>query len=200
MKFTVYSKENGMVLFSGEGDDPMALENETRAVLLDEKKDGGWISSDGQHHDVPQRPGPDYEWDWATKEWVSKNSIEDYRQIAIANINKERSLRLTAPVDYQGHWVDAHTTAMGNITAKIAELNALAELGVEPGVESLSWRNADNQNVWFATSAEMKAWLLGLVVAVSQRTSEIYSWSWVEKEKIRSTTSKEELEALGWLK
>lgn len=193
MKFTVYSKENGMVLFSGDGDDPMALENETRAVLLDEKKDGGWISSDGQHHAVPQRPGSDYEWDWATKEWVSKNSIEDYRQIAIAKINKERSLRLASPVEYQGHWVDAHATAMGNITSKIAELNALAELGVEPDVESLYWRNADNQNVWFAAASEMKAWLLGLVVAVSQRNSAVYSWSWAKKEAASSALTLAEL-------
>lgn len=186
MKFTVYSKENGMVLFSGEGDDPKALENETRAVLLGDTKDGGWISSEGHHHNVPQQPDSGYEWDWDTKEWVNKTSIEDYRQIAIAQINKERSRRLTAPVEYQGHRVDAHTTAMGNITSKIAELNALAELGVEPDKESLSWRNADNQNVRFATSAEMKAWLLGLVVAVSQRNSAVYAWSWAEKEAARS--------------
>lgn len=60
------------------------------------------------------------------------------------------------------------------------------ELGVEPDKESLSWRNADNQNVRFATSAEMKAWLLGLVVAVSQRNSAVYAWSWAEKEAARS--------------
>ena len=94
--------------------------------------------------------------------------------------------------------MDAHTTAQTNIANKLNELNAIKALGLSAESIDLYWRVADSSSEKFDSLASMKAWLLGLVAAISRRTTEIYSWSWTQKEKIRSSTSKEELEALEW--
>jgi len=156
-----------------------------------------WDSASGAWAVMP--PGEKgWTFNWATKEWEDPRTLDDLKRQALAAIEKEKVTRKSAPVEYQGRRVDAHATAMGDITSKLAELSALAELGLEVDPESLSWRDAENRTVAFTTAAEMKAWLMGLVVAVSQRNSAVYSWSWAEKELVRAAQTAAEVDATGW--
>lgn len=156
--------------------------------------------SNGVLIEKPTRPSGWHYFDYATKQWEDPRGVKELQAEYLAAVEKEKLARKTAPIFYEGHLVDAHTTAQTNITNKLNELNAIEALGLSAESIDLYWRVADNSSVEFDSLASMKAWLLGLVAAISRRTTEIYSWSWVQKEKIRSSTSKEELEALGWLK
>ena len=144
----------------------------------------------------PPPPSAHHIFDYTTKQWEDPRGVKELQAEYLAAVEKEKVVRKAAPIFYEGHLVDAHTTAQTNITNKLNELNAIEALGLSAESIALYWRVADNSSVEFDSLASMKAWLLGLVAAISRRTTEIYSWSWTQKEKIRSSTSKEELEAL----
>ena len=157
-----------------------------------------WCFTDNQWKARPASPDFSYEFNWETKQWEDPRGVKELQAQYLAAVEKEKAARKAAPIFYEGHLVDAHATAQTNIANKLNELNAIEALGLSVESVALYWRVADNSTVVFDSLALMKAWLLGLVVAISRRSTEIYSWSWAKKEKIRSSTSKEELEALEW--
>lgn len=159
-----------------------------------------WCFTDNQWKARPPCPSHGYVFNWENKKWEDSRGVAEVQAQYLATVEKEKAARKAAPIFYEGHLVDAHATAQTNIANKLSELNAIEALGLSAESAALYWRVADNSSVRFDSLASMKAWLLGLVVVISRRNTEIYSWSWVQKEKIRSTTSKEELEALEWFK
>ena len=157
-----------------------------------------WCFTDNQWKARPTCSKLGYVFNWESKQWEDPRGVKELQAQYLAAVEKEKAARKSAPIFYDGHLVDAHATAQTNIANKLNELNAIESLGLSTEPETLYWRVADNSTVVFDSLASMKAWLLGLVIAISRRASEIYSWSWAKKEKIRSSTSKEELEALEW--
>lgn len=143
---------------------------------------------------------PPYPCNWCpkTETWQDARGISELISAKLLELEKERDRHLNAPIEFSEVLVDADSTSQLNITTKLRELLVAEELGVPIAVEELFWRLSNNQNQVFNSVKEMKTWLQGLIGAISARTSAIYSWSWAQKEKIRSSTSKEELEALEW--
>ena len=143
---------------------------------------------------------PPYPCNWCprTETWHDARGIDELLSAKLIEIEKERDRRLNAPIEFSEILVDADSNSQLNITTKLRELVVAEELGVVIAAEDLFWRDSNNQNQVFNSVKEMKTWLQGLIGAISARTTAIYSWSWAQKEKIRSSTSKEELEALEW--
>lgn len=198
MKFTVYSRATGEVLFSGDGQNPEVFENETQTVALGVQKGRGWIDEVGQHHPLPEQPSSDHVWSWEAKEWTDPRTIDRLRVLKGAEINAAREQKINAPIQYAGRLVDADTRAQANITNKINEITAREAAGDPMHPAMMIWRDADNLNVTFSDQAAMKAWLQGLVIAITQRGTEAYAWSWAVKAQVQAATSRAELDAIVW--
>ena len=116
----------------------------------------------------------------------------------LAAVEAERDARIRAAIAYNGRMVDADQRAQQNITDKISELTAREATGTAMPLETMVWRDADNQTATFETEAEMKMWLQGLVIAITQRGTEAYTWSWQVKELVNTATTSEELARITW--
>lgn len=190
---------NGRVLVCGVSEEiPEHPERVLTVNGLPPDSNHYWCFTDNQWKARPACPNQGYVFNWENKQWEDPRGVKELQAEYLAAVEKEKVARKAAPIFYDDHLVDAHTTAQTNIANKLNELNAIEALGLSVESVALYWRVADNSTVVFDSLASMKAWLLGLVIAISRRASEIYSWSWAQKEKIRSSTSKEELEALEW--
>ena len=143
---------------------------------------------------------PLYECSWnpETEEWLDARDVSTLKSAKSAAIEAERDRRISAPIEYLERLVDADARAQGNITDKINEINAREQIGSPMPVATMIWRDAENTNVTFESQDAMKAWLQGLVIAITQRGTEAYAWSWEVKNQLRSLDSKEEVEAFSW--
>lgn len=198
MKFTVYKRDTGQVLFSGDGQNPEVFENEEQAVALGVKRDAGWIDAVGNHHALPERPSVFHEWDWSSKQWADARPIEMILAQKVVQVHQERDRRINAPIEYLGRMVDANPRAQSNITNKINEINARVQTGQAMPENLMIWLDAENQTVRFDSQGQMRDWLQGLVIAITQRGTEAYAWSWQVKDQLRALESKDAIEAFSW--
>lgn len=138
------------------------------------------------------------EWDPMAEVWVDARPFATQQAAKLAAVEAERDARIRAPIAYNRRMVDADQRAQQNITDKISELTAREATGTAMPLEAMVWRDADNQTATFETEAEMKMWLQGLVIAITQRGTEAYTWSWQVKELVNTATTSEELAGITW--
>ena len=143
---------------------------------------------------------PSYPCTWSpeSEQWVDARDLKELIAMKLREVEDDRDKRISAPIEYLGRAVDADARAQGNITDKINEINAREQIGSPMSVATMIWRDAENTNVTFESQDAMKAWLQGLVIAITQRGTEAYAWSWEVKNQLRSLDSKEEVEAFSW--
>ena len=143
---------------------------------------------------------PSYPCTWSpeSEQWVDARDLKELIAMKLREVEDERDRRISSPIEYLGRTVDADARAQGNITDKINEINAREQIGSPMPVATMIWRDAENTNVTFESQDAMKAWLQGLVIAITQRGTEAYAWSWEVKSQLRSLDSKEEVEAFSW--
>lgn len=143
---------------------------------------------------------PSYPCTWSpeSEQWVDARDLKELIAMKLREVEDERDRRISSPIEYLGRTVDADARAQGNITDKINEINAREQIGSPMPVATMIWRDAENTNVTFESQDAMKAWLQGLVIAITQRGTEAYAWSWEVKNQLRSLDSKEEVEAFSW--
>ena len=138
------------------------------------------------------------EWDPRAEQWVDTRDLATLKLAKLAQVEAERDRRISAPIRYLERLVDADARAQGNITDKISEIQAREQVGTPMPEATMIWRDAENLNVSFESQEAMKAWLQGLVIAITQRGAEAYAWSWAVKEQLRSLESKDAIEAFSW--
>ena len=143
---------------------------------------------------------PLYECSWnpETEEWLDARDVSTLKSAKSAAIEAERDRRISAPIEYLGRLVDADARAQGNIANKISEINARIQLGQPMPGSLMMWLDANNQAVTFDSQEQMRDWLQGLVIAITQRGSEAYSWSWQVKDQLRALEIKDAIEAFSW--
>ena len=143
---------------------------------------------------------PSYPCTWSpeSEQWVDARDLKELIAVKLREVEDERDKRISAPIEYLGRTLDADARAQGNITDKINEINAREQIESPMPVATMIWRDAENTNVTFESQDAMKAWLQGLVIAITQRGTEAYAWSWEVKNQLRSLDSKEEVEAFSW--
>lgn len=143
---------------------------------------------------------PSYPCTWSpeSEQWVDARDLRELIAMKLREVEDERDRRISSPIEYLGRLVDADARAQANITNKINEINARIQLG-QPMPEGLMmWLDANNQAVTFDSQEQMCDWLQGLVIAITQRGTEAYAWSWQAKDQLRSLKSKNAIGAFSW--
>lgn len=148
---------------------------------------------------TPEKPSDFHIWDSETHTWIG--DTESLKQDKMLKV-KEMMLSLKfAPISYDNKLLDADEAAILNINGKIQEISASEELNLP--VSNLVWRDHNNAIHSWESVAAYKAWLQGLIVAISQRGTLLYGISWVKQAEISNLSSMEDLQNydidLGWL-
>ena len=143
---------------------------------------------------------PSYPCTWSpeSEQWVDARDLKELIAVKLREVEDERDRRISAPIEYLGRLVDADARAQGNITDKINEISAREQAGSPMPESAMVWRDANNQAVTFDSQEQMCDWLQGLVIAITQRGTEAYSWSWQVKDQLRALESKDAIEAFSW--
>ena len=143
---------------------------------------------------------PSYPCTWSpeSEQWVDARDLKELIAVKLREVEDERDRRISAPIEYLGRLVDADARAQGNITDKISEISAREQVGSPMPESTMVWRDANNQVVTFDSQEQMRDWLQGVVIAITQRGTEAYSWSWQVKDQLRALESKDAIEAFSW--
>lgn len=94
----------------------------------------------GELQPLPERPGPEFQFDYAAGEWVDPRSLSDLRAIARAAINQWRDEQENAGTTFEH---DGHTWDCGIKTRE--RLQPVLNLPALP--ENFFWTDADNLDI-----------------------------------------------------
>jgi hypothetical protein len=136
----------------------------------------------------PPRPSWEHDWDEVSVAWVG--SLDRARARKHADIEAERNRRLTAPVlVYDGKNLDAREQDIRNLEQKLATVQSRIDQGIAAPVDTLVWRDHDDQLHSFADLATYKTWLDGFAIALDERNTAAWSWSWQKKAELAACTT-----------
>lgn len=124
-------------------------------------------------------------------------SLDKSKAALVARIEQERDLRLVAPVlVYDGINLDADQLAKNNLADVLTRVNSTLTQGQELLPQELVWKDHDNFIRTFPDTLSYKNWLDGFVMALGQRNTAIWAWSWQKKAELAAANSIEELRAI----
>lgn len=199
MIFTIYEKASGRIERVVSCPDDLVAHQydpETHAHIEGSADDSQFYVGGGEFVAMPERPSAHHVFDWDAKEWVDPRPVEFFKNAKRQEIERERVRRTAAPVEYDGKTLDADKTAQSNIANKLLEIDGRLAIGLDMPPELLVWRDYHNQNHTFATMEGYREWLHGLTIAISQRGTEAYAWSWAKKELLDSLTTIEDVQGM----
>lgn len=158
MKFTVYSAQDGRVLYSGEGDGPHhdpGVHVQVGELLLEGAQyTGGWIDSDGAHHAQPPRPTAHHTWDWQSKAWLDPRTLADLKRAKALEINQARERANFTTFPHAGKLIVCDTLSRSDIDGT----NGYVALhGALPPGWPGGWKALDNSYTPIADVAGWKA-------------------------------------------
>lgn len=112
--------------------------------------------------------------------------LEVIKQRKIAELKYQRDKAEVEPIIYQGYSFDYDSKARERISAAIVALEILG------ASVTLTWTTADNKDVKVTASD-----LRGIIAQVALRSDKLHIAYRKAKEKVESTTTKEEVEAIN---
>ena len=112
--------------------------------------------------------------------------LEVIKKRKIANLKTQRDKAEVEPITYQGYSFDYDNKARDRINA------AIIALEVAGASATLTWTTADNKDVKVTASD-----LRGIIAQVALRSDKLHIAYRKAKEKVESTTTKEEVEAIN---
>lgn len=116
------------------------------------------------------------------------DSLEFIKDRKNQEINTIRSVKLSEPVLYSGHYFDADKESSANLVAVVSAVSA----GI-PLPDGFTWRTANNDNVMLSVVDLIS--LAGTMLAV---TNNIYFQSWAKKGEVLYASTIEEVLAISW--
>lgn len=123
-------------------------------------------------------------------------ALFDGRRQARAAVEAERDRRVFAPFSFEGRVLDADPASQAAIAARRTDVEAAVQLDVSIPAELLMWRDHSNNVVRFDTAQAFAGWLARLSIALGNRRSAVYAWSWQQKERLKAATEPEEVYAV----
>ena len=143
---------------------------------------------------LPAKPSEGYIWDGVTKSWVvdEENLVLINKRLKLT-VDRIRENKEISTIPYDDKNLDADAEAIKNINGKLQELQAKEALSLPIDVNSLFWRDADNIIHSWEDVAAYKTWLQGLIIAIAERTSNLYQISWTKKAEIDAILENETL-------
>jgi hypothetical protein len=115
-----------------------------------------------------------------------KKMLEQVKQDKIIELKIMRDSKEVEPITYQGYSFDYDSKARERISA------AIIALEVAGASATLTWTTADNRDVKVTASD-----LRGIIAQVALRSDKLHTAYRKAKEKVESTTAKEEVEAIN---
>jgi hypothetical protein len=194
MKYCVYD-DAGAILRSGTcPDEATALLQgpEGRVLIL---PDEHTVRDDTHYVDVgvseviemPPRPSFDHQWDQASVSW--QLSVASVRAKLKARIEAERDRRIFDNIMLDGSEFDASARSQENLADKLASISSREQLGLSPMDPALCvWRDFQNVIHTFADQPTYRAWLASFAVALADRGTAAYAWSWQKKADLDSVS------------
>lgn len=121
-------------------------------------------------------------------------SLAKLKEAKSRDIEDVRDRRLVAPVlVYDGKNLDGDAQAKSNLSDKLWEVTSNIARGKSMPVESLVWKDHDNEIHAFPDMASYKDWLDGYVIAFGERNTAVWAWSWQKKAQLEAITTVDEL-------
>ena len=189
-EFTLYDRETGQVLQSGNCDDPHRLGGDLYAVLLGVRHGDGWIDQGGHHHVIPERPSQHHVWDWGTKAWMDPRTLDDLKAAKWVQIKAAREAAIKAPLVTPYGTFDADADARANITDTILLLQTMEAMG-QPGEVDFT---LEDNTVLTVTTAQMV--MVGLLLG--QQVQGAYNTGRLLRGDIKAASTAEEVAAIAW--
>lgn len=132
------------------------------------------------------RPGPLYTWDATNRKWVEPPAVARAR-LKVA-IETERDRRIFSLLTIDSADYDADARSQQNLADKLASITSREQLGLAPMDPSVCvWRDHANVTHSFADQSTYKTWLSNFAVALADRGTSAYSWSWQKKASLDAT-------------
>jgi hypothetical protein len=126
------------------------------------------------------RPGPAFMWGSAARKWSEPASVTRARLKAA--IETERDRRIFASIAVGGSDYDADVRSQQNLADKLASISSREQLGLAPmDASACVWRDAANVTHSYSDQTAYKAWLSSFAVALADRGTAAYAWSWQKK-------------------
>lgn len=113
-------------------------------------------------------------------------TLQEIKSAKIAEFKAQRDVAEVEPIIYQGYSFDYDEKARERINAAIIALEILG------ASVTLTWTTADNKDVKVTASD-----LRGIIAQVALRSDKLHIAYRKAKEKVESTTTKEEVEAIN---
>lgn len=193
-EFTIYDTATGTILRNGycPEDDFIYQAQAGESIIVGVFHPDDFYISEGDAVNKLIRPGNFYLWDEVNHVWLP--DLPQARLAVKARVEIQQALLDNSLVEYDGKALDADSTARANIQGKLAELLAASDLG--QAVETpLVWRDADNITHGWQTVEDYKAWLQGLVIAITSRSTALYIAAWTHKAAIDALETVPEIES-----
>lgn len=200
MKFAIYNDSGEIVKMLDTNSIETAELNADGYSLMqvdaDVSDDTHYFDDDHQLVAMPPRPSAKHTFDYTTKSWRDPRTVDDLKAEKAIEIERERDARIVAPVVvYDGLNLDADARATENLTKKLTEVNSRISRGSGMPSPMLVWRDHDNVVHQFEDIAAYKDWLDGFAIALGERGTLAYAWSWQKKTALAALTTFDEVEA-----
>lgn len=133
----------------------------------------------------PERPSSHHTWNIEIEQYeVTADTLNRLRSEKKKSIDQRREVLSDGIIQYGVYFWDADANAIKNINGKLQELYAKDALGLAVDVGVLVWRDGLNNMRTWTTAADYKAWLQGLAIAISDRTTSYYMKAWLKKSEV----------------
>ena len=190
LKFTVFSREDGRILFSGEASDPMQFESDADGVLVGYAfPPPGWI--DGEAYcPVPEQTSPFHVFNYSTKQWEDPRTLVDLKANKWSDIKRARDAQEFGTFFWDGSEFDCDQVSQARIQGAVLSAVVANSMGVPYSVE---WTLADNTKRTLSASE-----VIAMGIAFGQNTTAVHEKARQLRVLIDQAQSKEELESITW--
>lgn len=127
------------------------------------------------------------EWDSSLHQRVTNLHLAQKRRVS--QVISEYRRRKELPLMYDNKVLDTDDAAREQLMFKIFEFEERARLNQPAGVAARAWENSDGTFHTFGTDAELRNWLGGFVIALSERTAQLRVATRRHAKSIRSLTN-----------
>ncbi len=189
MKFTVYDEDTGRVCYGGDAHAPHEIVRSGKAVLEGVKHTSGWIA-DGVHHELPTAPSAHHDFDWVSKTWQDRRTLQDLRAMKWDEIKTLRDALEATSFPYLGKIIDSDARSAQRITAAVQSADAAQRAGI---AFSMDWTCADNSALTLDGPA-----MQGMPVALAQYADALHQHARALRARIEEATTFEELNLIIW--
>ena len=143
--------------------------------------------------DMPPKPSAHHEFNYSSKQWAPNLAHSKVR--LKHRIEAERDRRVFAPIAYDEKVIDGFERSQRNLADKLATIRARREHGLPALPTQLRvWRDANNITHTFPSEEAYESWLVSLAVALEERGTAAYAWSWQKKAALDAITTVAELD------